>query len=159
MTDIHSDLPGPDNYILRDSDNDKVPDLHIDDSSYEPAIYSSAHDMSNAVDRIEDAIYEHEPAIGHSPDHDVHQADFDRLEDTSHIDTGHNDTNEQVDIKEAHPENPDIKAVGPHHNKAGMADSGQTMGWTDEVAQLEDAQHAMAFINALRKASLDDVHC
>jgi hypothetical protein len=46
-----------------------------------------------------------------------------------------------------------------------MADSGQTMGWTDEdleelhrMAQLEDAQHAMAFINALRKASLDDVH-
>jgi len=46
-----------------------------------------------------------------------------------------------------------------------MADSGQTMGWTDEdleelhrMAQLEDTQHAMAFINALRKASLDDVH-
>ncbi|KAG2032714.1 hypothetical protein BDR03DRAFT_1014963 [Suillus americanus] len=73
----------------------KVPDIDIDDSGYEPAIDSSAHDVSNAVDCTEDAIYEHEPAIDHSPDHDVHQADFDHLEYTALVDTGHDDTNEQ----------------------------------------------------------------
>ncbi|KAG1883058.1 hypothetical protein F4604DRAFT_1677976 [Suillus subluteus] len=130
--DIHSDLPGPDNHILHDSNNNKVPDLDMDDSGHEPAIDSSAHDVSNAVNHIENAIYEHEPAIGHSPDHDVHQADFDHLEDTALIDTGHNDTNEQVDLEQAHPENPDTEAIGSDHNEAGMADSGQTMGWTDE---------------------------
>ncbi|KAG1739953.1 uncharacterized protein EDB91DRAFT_1053696, partial [Suillus paluster] len=41
----------------------------------------------------------------------------------------------------------------------------QTMGWTDDnleelhrMAQISDAQHAMTFISALRKASHDDIH-
>lgn len=56
--------------------------------------------------------------------------------------------------------------MDPDHDR-DQADIGpaQTMGWTDEdleelhrMARLGDAQHAMTFINALRQASLDDIH-
>ncbi|KAG2337174.1 hypothetical protein BDR05DRAFT_952817 [Suillus weaverae] len=79
----------------------------------------------------------HEPAIGHSPDHDIHEADFDRLKDTDLVDTGCNDTGQQVD--EAHPENPDLDPIGHDHNEGG-ATQGQTimMGWTDKYNTIYD---------------------
>ncbi|KAG0698108.1 hypothetical protein DFH29DRAFT_878236 [Suillus ampliporus] len=54
----------------------------------------------------------------------------------------------------------------PNHdqNQADIAPA-QTMGWTDKdleelhrMARLADTQDAMAFINALRQASLDNIH-
>lgn len=54
-------------------------------------------------------------AVGHSPDHDVHKADCDRLENSDLIDTGRNmyNTNEQVDLEEAHIENQDLEEARP----------------------------------------------
>ncbi|KAG2073939.1 hypothetical protein BDR04DRAFT_1116038 [Suillus decipiens] len=72
---------------------------------------------------------------------------------------------EEVGHEEENQNGIDLDLPPDHDQKQADIAPAQTMGWTDEdleelhcMACLGDAQDAMTFINALRQASLDDIH-
>ncbi|KAG1750835.1 hypothetical protein EDB19DRAFT_2022332 [Suillus lakei] len=144
-----------------------------------PPILKHKDDRIIAIDAEDDLDIPE--AANNIPGPDALNGAFDHLEDTNFGDMGPEDREEEEEarveeeearveeeearVEDVVPENFDQDMPLDDIDPNGAGPDLGTMGWTDEdldelqqLSHLEDAQDAMFFITALRKASLDDAH-